>query len=100
MLKKINFNIYIGIYLILFVLSFITALMYDAVKMETADFGTIGNSLILALANIFQFPFNTIVKPTSDIIFFIGLLFNIAIYAVLIYFILMELFKRVRDLIP
>ncbi|MCF1192034.1 hypothetical protein LRR18_10610 [Mangrovimonas sp. AS39] len=64
--------------------------------METADFGTMGNSLILALANIFQFPFNTIVKPTSDIIFFIGLLFNIAIYATIIYFLLVELLKQIR----
>ena len=96
MIKKINFKIYIGIFLILFVLSFINALLYDGVKMGTADFGIIGNSIIITSAYIFLFPFNTIVKPSSDIIFFIGLLFNIAIYTTLTYCLLVALFKRIR----
>lgn len=64
--------------------------------MGTSDYGSIGNLLILGLANIFQFPFNTVVKSSSDSIYFLGIFVNIAIYSILIYYISRVILKQIK----
>jgi hypothetical protein len=93
---KFNYKIYIAIFLILLVILSITVFLYEGVKMEISDYGSFGNSLILSLAELFQFPFNTIVNPSSDVVYFIGVFINIGIYSMIIYFVSRLLLKRTR----
>ncbi|MEO9512635.1 MAG: hypothetical protein ABJN84_09730 [Flavobacteriaceae bacterium] len=99
--RKINFKIYAGIFLIITIMFFITIFFYDGIRMGTTDYGTIVNSIVLGLAGLLQFPFNTIVKPSSDSIYFLGIFINIAIYTFLIYyalkFVLIKMKKNNSD---
>jgi hypothetical protein len=96
MIKRINFKIFLGSYFVLFVLFLINVFLYEQIRMETADFGIIVNSLILGLTSVFQFPFNAIMQPSLDIVFFIGLLINIAIYTMTIYFFTKALLNYIK----
>ena len=93
---KFNFMVYFALYLIVFVICFVTMLLYEGIKMETSDYGSIGNFVILGLAEILQFPFLIIVRPSSDLVFFLCQFLNLAFYTGLIYFVLKVILKRMR----
>lgn len=96
MKNRFNYKIYFGIFLTIVIVFFITIFLYEGVKMGTSDYGSFGNSVILNLADLFQFPFNKIVKSSTDIVYFLGILINIAIYTMIICLISRLLLRRAR----
>lgn len=91
-----NYEVYAGIFLLIVVVFVIIMFCYEGIRKGTADYGPFGNSVFLGLADMFQFPFNTVVQPSSDAIYLLGILVNIAIYTAFTYFLTKFFLKSIR----
>ena len=68
--------------------------------METSSYGKTLDMIIIGIAELFYFPFNTIFNPSSDIIYFIGIFINLNIYTVIIYFLTKTFLRKLKALKP
>ncbi len=93
---RFNYKIYGAIFLTIALAFFAIIFFYEGVKLGTSDFGQFGNMLILGLADLFQFPINTLVKPSSGTFYFLGIFFNIAIYALILYLMSKVILKFIK----
>jgi hypothetical protein len=91
-----HISLHAAVFLLLLLLFFINALLYEGIMMGTINFGSLLDSMIIGLAALFHFPFNTIFKPSSDVLYFLGLFINLNLYAFLIYRVTKGLFNWLR----
>lgn len=84
---KSNFNIliYLGIFIVLLLLFFLNGMVYEEMMKGTLNFGSIMKEIIGGLANLFHFPANIFISPTSDLPFLFLLFINLNFYTILIF---------------
>lgn len=97
MAKTFNFRIYIGLYLLMFLLFFVIILFYERIHKNGLDLGLMGNSIVEVLAKGFHFPLNIIFKPLSDGLLLFNLMINIAIHTFLLYYILKFILRIIKN---
>ena len=98
MKNKYNLPVHIAILFILLILYFIIGLLYESIMLETSNYGKALNMIIIGIAELFYFPFNTIFNPSSDMIYFIGIFINLNIYTAIIYFLTKTFLRKLKAL--
>lgn len=95
-MSKNNYKIslHIAIFFILLILYFIIGLLYEGIMLGTFNYGEIMDTIIIGITKMFYFPFNTIFKPSSDIVYFIGIFINLNLYSTIIYFLIKTLLRK------
>jgi hypothetical protein len=94
---KLNFPVYIAIFLLVFLLYVGVIGLYEGMMKSSSNYGVILSPLIISLANLMQFPSNIFIKPiSSDLLFFLGIFINLNFFTILIYIIARKILKRIR----
>lgn len=99
MTKKNRFNIlvYAIIFIIILALFFLNAIMYEGIMQETSDYGSILNSIVISLANLFQFPSSIVLSSKSNISFLLIMFVNLNFYTIVIYFLRKKIISNKRE---
>ena len=78
------------------VIFFFSSYAVDRIKMGSTDYGNLGNGIIETVAMLFHFPTNILFEPSSGYVILIGVLINIALYSLLLYYLIKFVLNRIR----
>ncbi len=93
--RRCNVLAYLAILSVLFLIYLSVIALYETIKESGSDYGRIGNFFILNLAEIFQFP-SRLFLTSEDNFYFLGVLIDLCVYSVIIYFMIKSIFRIVK----
>ena len=95
MKTKFNFRAYLVIFSLLIVIYLVLAILFETIMKNNADYGRVGNFLILNFGELFQYP-SVWLMTSNNNFYLLGILFNLCFYAGILYFVVKFLFKKLR----